>query len=424
MGATVVTMQRSRQAAVFGAATLLLAGVTAAALIFTRMSSPGAGRLSPSAWSAVAVPSIGGRTDLRGVACTGRDACIAVGSSTSAGLPTALVERWDGAQWSIAQSETRGVDSWLNSVACPAPGWCVAVGGDSPTGDSDNPLDQTLVETLVGATWAVVPSPTPGNGDQNDLQSVTCTSPTFCMAVGSFSPVSNPYDPEVDTLAEVWDGVKWSALPSSNPTGGRQNVLQSAACTSPTWCVAVGSTSSIATSGNSVGHALVEQWDGGSWRTMPTPASNLGRKSALQSVSCSSAASCFAVGSFSPGSHPERPDDRTLAERWNGAAWSVVATPNPPMVMQNSLRAVNCTSPEACVAVGTASSGADLENTAGLIESWSGAGWAIVPSVNSNAELASIACLPRGSCTVVGKAVPPTTTTSQWQTFIEISVTS
>lgn len=416
-------MQRRWWSALVVVAVALAAGGgTTLAILLSRGTSPSGvpsqGRVSSAAWSTLVTPKLGGRTDLRSVACASPSACVAVGSSASAGLPAALVELWDGHVWSVAPSETRGVDSWLNATACPTPDWCVAVGGDSPTGDSDNPLDQTLVEVLTGARWSVVASPTPGTGDQSDLQSVACTSPRFCMAVGSFSPVSNPYDPEVKPLVEMWDGSKWTVLPSGSAELGRQSVLRSVVCTSGNSCTAVGYSSSIAVTGDSAGHALVERWDGASWKVVPTPTAGLGTMSSLESVACPSADSCVAVGSFTPGGDGQMSNNRTLVERWDGSAWSVNPSPNRGSE-PNSLQAVSCTSPLTCIAVGSYSTGAALENHQGLAESWTGAGWSIAPPAGFNTDLASVVCIPDQSCMAVGKAATASSISSQWQPIIE-----
>lgn len=402
------------------AAAIVVGGATLATLLLVRGAPPSRsaspGSAAVPAWSTLVTPKLGGRTDLRSVACVSSSSCVAVGSSGSAGLPTALVESWDGRAWSVARSESRGVDSWLNAAACPTAGWCVAVGGDSPTGDSDNPLDQTLVEVLSGTRWSVIPSPTPGTGDQSDLQSVACVSPTFCMAVGSFSRVSNPYDPEVKPLIEMWDGSSWTALADGGAELGRQSVLQSVVCMATISCIAVGSSSSIAATGDSVGHALVERWDGTSWRMVPTPSGGLGTKSSLESVSCPAANSCVAAGSFT-SSDGRTSMDRTLVERWEGGTWSIVASPNQG-TEPSALRSISCTSPVACLAVGSFSTGSALEKHQGLAETWNCLRWSIAAAPGSNAELASVACVASGSCTAVGKAASPSAMASEWQAFV------
>ena len=73
-----------------------------------------------------------------------------------------------------------------------------------------------------------------------------------------------------------------------------------------------------------------------------------GSNGQLAAVWCSSRTSCFAVGSYTDGSGVVW----TLAERWNGARWSLQKTPNPPITTSAWLSRISCTSLNACVAIG------------------------------------------------------------------------
>jgi hypothetical protein len=81
--------------------------------------------------------------------------------------------------------------------------------------------------------------------------------------------------------------------------------------------------------------------------------------------------------------------NQTLAENWNGTAWSIVATPPG----ESSLSGVTCLSRKDCWAVGAGASN---------IEHWHHAAWSIV--ANPNAGISSVACATRSDCWVVGFA--------------------
>ena len=67
--------------------------------------------------------------------------------------------------------------------------------------------------------------------------------------------------------------------------------------------------------------------DGSAWTREPTPANPPGSNvSLLAAVSCTSAASCTAVGASFYNSSPRV---RTLAERWNGSSWTIQPTARP-----------------------------------------------------------------------------------------------
>ena len=184
------------------------------------------------------------------------------------------------------------------------------------------------------------------------LGAVACTSASACTAVGWSS---------AGTLAERWDGTRWTIQATPNPLQGA-GVLSGVACTSASACTAVG-----ATNFTPGAKTLAERWDGTRWSIQPTPNPPQGG-GVLASVACTSASACTAVGASTAG---------TLAERWDGTTWSIQATPNPPQG-GGFLNGVACTSASACIATGgyQNSSGAFLP----LAERWNGSNWAIQPT--------------------------------------------
>ena len=81
-------------------------------------------------------------------------------------------------------------------------------------GDSENSTaTDTLIESWNGTSWTMVASPD-DSSTQNSLAWVSCTSPTFCVAVGYEDyPTSEP-TPLIDT----WNGSSWSAASAPVPT--------------------------------------------------------------------------------------------------------------------------------------------------------------------------------------------------------------
>jgi hypothetical protein len=180
--------------------------------------------------------------------------------------------------------------------------------------------------------------------------------------------------------------------PAASASGAR---LQSVSCSSASACMAVGFVTDP--SGNP--HALAESWNGLAWTIQPTPELP-GIGSALEGVSCVAANACIAVG-FSQ----ESSSNLTLAESWNGTAWTVLATPNPSS-LGNSLGSVSCVSTTACVAVGGfESSSAPTFST--LAESWDGHTWTLESPQNAAArvsDLSGVSCVSSPVCTAVGSA--------------------
>ena len=78
--------------------------------------------------------------------------------------------------------------------------------------------------------------------------------------------------------------------------------------------------------GRSGSHLLAEQWDGSGWRIQPAPVPSGAQFSFLNAVACTSASFCVAVGfPFDSAGNPVA----TLEERWNGKSWAIQSTPNP-----------------------------------------------------------------------------------------------
>ena len=91
--------------------------------------------------------------------------------------------------------------------------------------------------------------------------------------------------------------------------------------------------------------------DGTSWSIVASPnaANPTGTANGyLGAVSCPTATTCFAVGYANVNE-----TWRTLIEQWNGTAWSIVTSPNPSGAASTQLAGVSCVSAASCFAVGT-----------------------------------------------------------------------
>jgi hypothetical protein len=105
----------------------------------------------------------------------------------------------------------------------------------------------------------------------------------------------------------------------------------------------------------------------------------------LSAVDCVTNSNCWAVG-FSAN---DLGVNQTLAEHWNGIAWSIVPTP----LGESTLSGVTCITRSNCWAVGAGASS---------IEHWHHSTWSIVSTPNT--PLSSVACASRSDCWAVGFA--------------------
>lgn len=237
-------------------------------------------------WTIVTSPNSGtGIHVLNGVACTSSTSCEAVGYAyNGSSIAQTLIESWSGSAWTISSGTNQpSSTNDLTAVSCTSATSCTAV-GVSVNGAS---IAQTLIERLSGGSWTISSSPNPGTIN-NELNGVTCTSSTSCVAVGDYFNASN-----VDqTLVESWSGGTWSTVASPNQGAGNNSLL-GVSCASSTSCMAVGDD----INGSGVEQTLVEGWNGSTWSTIASP--NQGSTgNGLSGVGCSSSTSCTSVGAY------------------------------------------------------------------------------------------------------------------------------
>ncbi len=328
-----------------------------------------------------------------------------VGATTLLLLLFALPAAADAPDWSIVASPNPGslVDE-LSGVSCAGPSSCVAVGFQG-SGPLNNQTGGTLVESWDGTSWEIMPSPNPSGATNSVLNAVSCTNADNCIAVG------NSESPD-ETLVEAWNGTSWSIVPSPNPTGTGTG-LDSVSCTGPDNCVAVGT---FRPGGDrAIQETLVESWNGTSWSIVPSPdpQPNFNGFNALIAVSCTAATSCMAVGYV--GTVPQE----ILALSWDGTSWSVLPTPDPGS-RYNYLNSVSCIDTNDCTAVGSLGNTGSQGQT--LVESWNGSTWSVVPSPSpgvTSSYLDAVSCVDSLSgCVAVGVA----STGSADQTLVESDI--
>jgi hypothetical protein len=330
-------------------------------------------RWNGSEWSTQPTPNPAGALGdfLFAVACPSSSDCTALGYAHGSGTPQTLAQRWNGTRWLLqpTPNPTGGSESTFGGIACPARSTCFAAGSGA---------NAALVERWNGTAWRIQPVPTlPGAG----LSAVSCSSPSACISVG----VSDS-----GTLAERWDGDTWTILPTPNPPGGGvQSGLLSVSCLSPSACLAAGA---YFTAG-SQSKTLAEWWNGKEWAILPTPNPAGAVQSFFNGVNCTSPSACTATGE----QHSASGIAHTLAERWDGATWTIQPTPNPAKVQFASLGGVACTGPSACVAVGGSDRGS-------LVERWDGTAWQIQPAPTppGGGLLNGVVCPAPAACTAVG----------------------
>ena len=313
-------------------------------------------------WTVKATPNPKGSTNsnLFAVSCISATTCMAVGSYDHAAAPTGapFTELWNGKAWTIRTAPSPGGDnsnSSLIGVSCISARYCVAVGSTIAGGHNN-----AYSEVWNGKTWRIKPTPRPRRTTYSDLGTVSCRSATFCMATGNYQVHSSS---KSRTLAEEWNGRAWAIKATPNPHDGvNGDGIPSVACSSPSACIAVGG---YGTANGRAALSLVEAWNGRAWAIKASPHPK-GASSNLSGVSCTTANSCLAVGSYRGG---------LFSGMWNGRAWAIRAVAQPRKVTSALLNGVSCGARDACATVGDGSTTAETEIP--VAEEWNGKTWSI-----------------------------------------------
>ena len=254
----------------------------------------------------------------------------------------ALASAADAAGWSpVALPRHSG----LTAVSCVTSRWCMGVGG----------WDSRLrVGSWNGGRWSVstrLPDP-PGAV----LTGLTCRSRTSCVAVGELFP--HEHQP-INPFIERWNGDAWRTESASKPAApaGYRGVnarLFAAACPRAKLCFAVGQAVAFG-AGNAPGGPLIERWDGRRWHLVNGPAAG----APLDSISCTSARACTAVGAFenevgTADGNNQQVEFPSTVERWDGSRWSLGSATTSPATNDAGLLGVSCTAQRSCLGVGNA----------------------------------------------------------------------
>ena len=235
----------------------------------------------------------------------------------------------------------------------------------------------TLAERWNGSKWSIQPTPSPGN-EGIPFAAVSCGSATSCTVVGYYDFGDPGF--ASSTLAEHWDGHSWSSQslpPAGNPGGD----LTSISCGRQA-CTAAGYYTGQSDEGPGAA-PLALRWNGTTWAVQPTPGDATQNEiSALTGVSCPSARACTAVGVSDSGG--------PLVLAWNGTTWHSQAVGSG-----YALNAVSCRSATACLAIGSSAA-----------EHWNGRRWASqtihVPPGAHGLSLTAVSCSSASQWTAVG----------------------
>jgi len=143
---------------------------------------------------------------------------------------------------------------------------------------------------------------------------------------------------------------------------------------------------------------LIERWNGRAWTYVASPNPGGRDGGALDAVATAGRSGAWAAGNVGT-----RTVDEALIERWNGRAWRQVTSPRPAGSRGSTLTAI-ATGPAASAwAVGYYYADTDVEPAVlTLIERWNGRAWTQVtsPSPGGSAEHLPDQSLLQAVCTI------------------------
>ncbi|HEX8599402.1 MAG TPA: S-layer homology domain-containing protein [Chloroflexia bacterium] len=276
-----------------------------------------------------------------------------------------LIQRWNGAGWTIVPSPNQGPSRnnlWSILPLSQNNAWVVGSGNSSG-------FDQALVLHWDGLAWSQSPLP-PLSTYESYLRDIYAFAPNDIWAMGVYYEGS-----AARTLLYHWDGSVWSQAPVPRiPSMNHYSEGFTAISEDDMWLVGY----------HGYGYpnysTTTMHWDGTSWTVIPSP--NPGPpKNALLGVSGVASDDVWAVGHYS-GSNGQ--EDRNLAMHWDGTQWNVVPVPNPG-TGNTSLQEVLAVGPDDVWAVGmfAATPDAPYQNQ---VMHWDGVSWSRVSSEHPGIE--------------------------------------
>jgi Bacterial Ig-like domain (group 3) len=300
-----------------------------------------------------------------------------------------------------------GGNAKVSSVACATPGNCAAVG--SYTDASGNLLP--FVADEKNGTWGnaqTLDFATLGGKSKAEALSVSCVSAGNCSAVGYISPAGFVAAFTADEKGGTWG--RATLIPG---LAGMESEAGSVTCPSAGSCAADG----FVLTGGAVEPFTVAQTNG-TWGTASVVPGvtglNVGKNAGATSISCATATSCAASGSYTDahGDFPSWLSSTNGQGAWNNAmpepgtrGGLLLEIGAPPQIT------VSCGAPGSCGAAGWTDMPPAQTRTSFLIDeansTWGAPhavpGLAALTGTSGFSRLTAISCKTAGNCTVTGE---------------------
>ena len=255
-------------------------------------------------------------------------------------------------------------------LSCLSATYCLAFGNllDGNLADPAQP-SYPLMALWNGSTWQLQNPELPLQPGQNGtVDAVSCTSSSFCMALGAIYPTTTNGLDGWGIVPETWNGSQWATAPVSLP-GPEASSPSGVSCASPTTC---GLEANVY--GPSGSEAVDEIWNGSTWGDQVIG------QSGGQSIHCESANFCLG-------------GDGSLL--WNGQTWAHETT--------SGLMTTACASAVFCLGIDQSAPTAAQDYSTFDGVSWTAdVGTLALPTGANAIDSDQIACPSQSLCVMVG----------------------
>ena len=358
------------------------------------------------------------------ISCSSPGNCTVVGGFqhliTTYGFHAFTITSTNGA-WGLARAAVfpngvqRGFNAFtvLKSVSCASPGNCTAVGSFVNSDDAR----EAFTMTSTNGAWELARPAVFADGVQSEdpngiLNSVSCTSPGNCTAVGNFRNLEGSREAFTMTSTNgAWELARPAVFASGIQPNSPIARFTSVSCATAGNCTAIGSFANL----DDFDEAFTMTSTNGVWALarpveFPDGVQSEDPNGILNSVSCTSPGNCTIVGRFrtSDGSHEAFTMTSTNTV-WELARPAIFPETAGPFRTVTEFASVSCTSPGNCTAAGTfgmvsgGNAAFTMTSTNGV---WELARPAIFPigaqSATPNSSSISVSCPSATSCTAAG----------------------
>jgi len=138
------------------------------------------------------------------VSCPSASLCLAVGADSGCcGQSYGIAMAWNGSSWNTP-IRALASEASPGGISCTSATSCLVVGTLSPS-DTESFPARAVVEHWNGTNWTSIPFTFVGR--TSSLNAVSCSRANWCAAVGSFTTGAR-----VQRLAERWNGAKLNRM--------------------------------------------------------------------------------------------------------------------------------------------------------------------------------------------------------------------